>query len=319
MSGGARLDPLVEEAIEWMVRQQSGEMTPDEQQALACWRGASALHEQVFQQLASGLQQVQASPWRERSGQQLLQAVSAPSSRRHFLRGSAGVLGVLLGVGLIGRLSNAGLVLPGDIYTGTAERRSWTLGDGSQLDLNARSAVTPYLDERQRRLRLRHGELLITVAQDLHRPFQIETGQGWIQASAGKLLVREEAQGVRLATLDAVAQLSPRGGRTYSIEPRKSVLFDRRGVLVSDPVRAEQTAWLDGWLEVHNQPLAWVIEAIRPYRRGILRLDPVAGDVRVNGRYPLDDSQQTLELLENSLPISIARHSEYWVSITLKG
>lgn len=55
MSRKAIADPLVEEAIQWMVRLQSGEISQEERQALEHWRSASSQHEAVFLKLSQGL------------------------------------------------------------------------------------------------------------------------------------------------------------------------------------------------------------------------------------------------------------------------
>ena len=44
-----------------------------------------------------------------------------------------------------------------------------------------------------------------------------------------------------------------------------------------------ETAWLEGWLVVRNQTLASVVDAIRPYRNGIVRLDSAVAGLRVSG------------------------------------
>ncbi|MFO6385670.1 FecR family protein, partial [Pseudomonas aeruginosa] len=56
--------------------------------------------------------------------------------------------------------------LPGELATGTGERRDWLLADGSRLRLNARSKVRPLLDGAQRRLELRRGAMRLEVKED---------------------------------------------------------------------------------------------------------------------------------------------------------
>ena len=141
MSRKPLADPLVEEAIQWMVRLQSGETTEQERRALEHWLSTSPRHEAAFQKISQGLSPLRESPWRSRSGDQLLSAMRAPSGRRQFLRASLALAGLALAAGAILRVERAGLALPGDLYTGTGERRSWNLEDGSRIDLNARSVV----------------------------------------------------------------------------------------------------------------------------------------------------------------------------------
>lgn len=319
MSRKAIADPLVEEAIQWMVRLQSGEISQEERQALEHWRSASSQHEAVFLKLSQGLSPLRDSPWRSQSGDQLLRAIQAPSGRRQFLRVSLALGGLALAAGTLLRLEQAGLALPGDLYTGTAERRFWILEDGSRLDLNARSVVATGFDTHRRGLRMRQGELLLQIAADRRGPFLLETDAGQVSASQGRLLLREETQGMRLVTLDTPAQLTLPNARTHALDVRRSVLFNEHGLLADEAMQPSESAWVDGWLAAHDRSLAWVIEAIRPYRRGILRLDAAISGLRVSGLYPLDNSDLTLEMLERSLPIRVVRRSDYWVSVEAQG
>ncbi|HBN8289753.1 FecR family protein [Pseudomonas aeruginosa] len=319
MSRKAIADPLVEEGIQWMVRLQSGEISHEELQALEHWRGASPQHEAVFLKLSQRLSPLRDSPWRSHSGDQLLRAMQAPSGRRQFLRVSLALGGLALVAGTFLRLERAGLALPGDLYTGTAERRFWILEDGSRLDLNARSVVATRFDAQQRALRMRQGELLLRIEADRRGPFELETDIGQVRARQGRLLLREEAQGMRVVTLDTPAQLTLRSAGTHEIDVRRSVLFDEHGLLANEAMQPSESAWVDGWLAAHDRSLAWVVEAIRPYRRGVLRLDTAVSGLRVSGLYPLDNSDLTLEMLERSLPIRVVRRSDYWVSVEAQG
>jgi len=59
-----------------------------------------------------------------------------------------------------------------------------------------------------------------------------------------------------------------------------------------------------------------VIEALRPYRPGVLRLDPAIAQLRVSGLFRLDNPQQVLDTLARTLPIRIARHTDLWVTLS---
>ncbi|MBW6227183.1 FecR/PupR family sigma factor regulator, partial [Pseudomonas aeruginosa] len=55
---------IVEEAIEWMVRLQSGDFSAAEGDALERWKALSSEHAEVFRQLLGSLAPLQDSPWR---------------------------------------------------------------------------------------------------------------------------------------------------------------------------------------------------------------------------------------------------------------
>ncbi|WDU64864.1 DUF4880 domain-containing protein [Pseudomonas poae] len=290
-------DPVAEEAIGWLVQIQSGEFSAAQQEALDQWRETSAHHRRVYEQLIAGLDQLKASPWRGRSSAQLLRSLEQPSSRRAFLRTSLCAVGLAAGVGWVSRFEGAGQ----SYATGTGERRTWQLADGSTLKLNARSQVVSTFADEQRSLELRAGEMLVNAL----RPLQISTRAGRITAGSGRLMLSEQGSAVRLVTLDADAVLHFDGGAQQRVAMHQSTLFDHQRILTQMPMAATETAWLDGWLVVRNQTLASVVDAIRPYRNGIVRLDSAVAGLRVTGRFPLDDAHQTLEALEQSLPIRV--------------
>lgn len=315
MSTDERDDPVLEEAIEWMARIQSGAFDSQQQRALELWRGQSPRHAQVFDQLLKGLAAVQASPWRGRTSAPLLRALEQPSSRRRFIGNSLGVLGVALGAGLFGRWLQSGMGLPGEWATGTGERRHWQLDDGSRLELNARSRVLPRFFDQQRALVLRKGTLLLDIAENTVSSFEIATAVGVLHSHAGRLQVGEEGAGIRLLTLQGEALLRLPNGENVAVPGAHSLLFDAHGVLSRASLQPGEGSWASGWLEVNDKPLSWVTDAFRPYLPGVVLLDDSAAQIRVNGLFPLDDMPISLEMLERSLPVAVIRYSDYWVSI----
>ena len=315
-SASTRLDDAVAEAaILWMVRLQSGEVSLAERQAFENWQAADPRHGVAFERLAAGLAAARQSPWQGRPSGPMLQALEAPSSRRSFMRNSLALGGLALSVGLLARASLLPWSLPGDLQTGTAQRRDWQLADGSRLQLNARSRVATAFSSQHRELRLYQGELVLDLAANPTPPFHLRSEQGVVSASSGRLLLRQQGESTRLITLSGSARLTPANGRQQLIEPRRSVLFDQTSILQQAAMSHGETAWLDGWIEARNEPLAQIIETMRAYRRGIMRLDARLANLAVSGLYPLDNSDQTLEMLQQQLPIRVTRYSPYWIEI----
>ncbi|MNF09808.1 fec operon regulator FecR [compost metagenome] len=54
--------------------------------------------------------------------------------------------------------------------------------------------------------------------------------------------------------------------------------------------------------------LGEVIDALRPYRDGVLRISEAAAKLRVFGVFPLDDSERSLQSLAQVLPITLSRY-----------
>jgi len=305
-------DPVAEEAIDWMVRLQSGDFDAAQQAELERWRNRSAHHRQVYQRLLAGLAQFQQSPWRGRASQPLLRSLEQPDGRRAFLRTA---LGVGLLVGGAGWLSGGGAGDGLEYRTRTAERGSWRLSDGSQLQLNARSRVSLWFDGEQRRLRLHEGEMLIQVAPLVQRPLSIHTASGALLSEGGQLALRELSGRSRVVTLHEGVRLLPSAAAAQALPAGRVTWFSAGGVLEQTAMGAMETAWLQGWLVAHNEPLGNLVEALRGYRKGWVRVEPEVAGLRVSGRFPLDDSRQTLEILQQSLPIRVVQVSDWLLLI----
>ncbi|NWA01634.1 FecR domain-containing protein [Pseudomonas gingeri] len=310
-------DPLIEEAARWIVRLRSGQASDADRRAYQQWRNQDPRHEQLCNQLENRLGVFRTPIDQGISGELLQRALSAPASRRKLLQGALLGVGVMLGAGLL--LGDAGTSLAeltADLRTGTAERRSLELPDGSELQLNARSAADIDFDPRRRQVRLLDGELLARVARDTARPFVVQAPQARVHAYGDHLLVRErDGQGHVVALGGAVEIVGPTGER-LQLPAGHEVSYDRYRF---GPIRLSHgsaTAWVDGLLEVRDGTLGEVVEALRPWRPGVLRLDPAIASLRVSGLFRLDRPEQILDTLARTLPIRVARHTDLWVTLS---
>lgn len=302
-------DVVLDEALDWMVRLQSGDFSDQEQQQLDRWRAQSPRHDEVFLQLLSSLAPVQKSPWRGRPSQPLVQALERPHTRRRVLGQGLALLAAVSSGPLVWRWLQAGMGWPGELVTGTGERRDFPLADGSLVRLNARSRVRPEMDANKRGLALRSGGLVLAVAADSQRgDFQLNCVAGQVYCSNGRLLLSEEGEGIRLVTLEGAVWLEPSGLPRVRIAGRRSVLFTSDNILHQGPMRPDEGSWQSGWLEVRDRSLGWVAESLRPYLPGLLLVDDALSATRLSGLFPLDDMPRTLAMLEQSLPLRIQEY-----------
>ncbi|HVR54615.1 MAG TPA: FecR domain-containing protein, partial [Pseudorhodoferax sp.] len=179
-------------AAEWLVELQSdGLDAPARGRLLAqlqAWRAADAQHERAWQRIEAMGQRLQ--PLADTPATRVLaQAARAshPEGRRRALRqlalllfagGAAGTVAWQVGGDASGDWLAA---LGADLRTGTGERRSLQLPDGSALELNAGSAVDLAYGPQARLLRLRAGEILVRTAPAAP-PFMVETRHGSVRA-----------------------------------------------------------------------------------------------------------------------------------------
>lgn len=307
-------DALIDSATRWYVLLRSGEATAADWQRYHHWRAADLRHDALCRQLETRLGVFQVAQAQGVSGKVLQQALDAPSSRRHVLQVALAGAGVAMGAALLSK--PMGLAdLTADVRTGTGERRTVTLADGSELLLNAQSAADIQFDPQRRLVRLREGELLARVASDRNRPFLIQTEQAQVRAYGNRFVLRERQGQGQVVALDGALEIDRQSGERLQLAAGHEVHFDRAGFGPVQVSSAGATAWIDGFLQVRDRPLAEVIDALRPYHTGVLRLDPSVAGLRVSGLYRLDNPQQILDTLARTLPIHITRRTGLWVTV----
>jgi len=314
-----RLDAISEQAIDWMVALNA--RTPDDAllQRLTHWLQQDPAHQQAWERLQRRLGRPvatlraleQRAPGHAAEARQVL--LQPTHSRREVLAAlaSVGLFGGALWGGWRSETTQNWLA---DLHTGSGERRSFTLADGSRLSLNSASAVDLHFDAGQRLLVLRRGELLIQVAADPHRPLRVRTAQGQVQALGTRFLVSQEDMATRVVVLEHSVRTSLPDGRWLDLQQGQAALLRSNAIEPHADDQQPRAAWLNGRLEVLDEPLLGVIDALRPYLRGYVRVAPAIGNLRVQGVFPLDQPQQALQALAESLPISI-EHYGPWLTL----
>ncbi|CAN7383728.1 FecR domain-containing protein [Pseudorhodoferax sp. LjRoot39] len=313
--------PAAQAAIAWMVELRSGEAGAAERAAFDLWLAADPAHAQAWQRLTCAVGQAfadvpaRASGAADAVGHALALSAQRVARRRRVLRGALGVAGVSLAAGWAGR--EAGL-LPdwqADLHTATGERRRHVLADGSQLLLDARSSVDLRFSAAERAIHLRRGQLIASV-QPGPAPFVVHTAQGRVQALGTRFMVRQ-AEGRSLAVvLEHSVELATRDGQQRQLLRAGEAAWiaaDGIAPLPADAWAEGAADWQRGRLVAQDQPLSEVVLALRAYRRGLLQVSAEAARLRVSGHYPLDDTDASLQLLAETLPIDVRVYRGGWL------
>ncbi|BCJ07677.1 MULTISPECIES: FecR family protein [unclassified Pseudomonas] len=313
------LDPIGEQAIDWMVALNA--RAPDDAllRQLEQWLRQDPAHRQAWDRLQQRLGRPCAAlrALEQRAPGQAAEArrvLLQPSHSRREVLGALASLGLLGGALWGGWRSDATQGWLADLHTASGERRSFTLADGSRLSLNSASAVDLRFDARQRLVLLRHGELVIQVAADAARPLRVRTAQGQVQALGTRFLVRQEDTATRVVVLEHSVRLSLPDGRWQDLQQGQAALLRSNGIERLGSEQQQRAAWVEGRLEVLDEPLHVVVDALRPYQRGYMRLAPAVRDLRVQGVFPLEQPQQALSALAETLPVSI-EHFGPWLTL----
>lgn len=318
MTAPAASDPIVEAAIDWIICLRSGDASQAEHDAFKRWRLLDTRHDAAIRHLEQVLGTFDTLPASPQVRSTARRALLKSPDRRKLLRNTLAMLLVGSGAGLVAQRITPLNTITADLRTGTGQRTHMQLADGSQIWLNARSAADIDFGEGVRRVHLRSGEIVVDVAPDAQRPFIVQSAEGSMRALGTRFLVRQEEGATVLAVLHSSVRIDAHGGASLTLQAGQSARFDQTQITPIDLGSADAAAWVDGVIEVHDRPLREVIAAMRPYRPGFLRITPQAGDLRVTGTFPLDDSKRTLAALAETLPIIIRSRTEYWISIELQ-
>lgn len=316
-----RIDPVTEQAIDWMVKLRAG--TPDArlQERFNAWLLMDRAHRQAWDTLQERLGDTfkpfrtldQRLPGQAGEARQVL--LKPQASRRDALRVIAG-LGLLGGGLLLGSKTQLGESLLADLHTARGHRQNFNLADGSRLSLNAESAVDLRFNDRQRLVILRRGELVIDVAPDANRPLIVRTAEGEMRALGTRFLVAQEADASRLVVLQHSVEARLFDGTTQVVKEGQAALLSTRNITLASDDERGRAEWLNGRLNVLDESLEQVIDALRPYHRGFLRVAPEVRGLRVQGVFPLDAPDRTLDALAETLPIRINRYSPWLTMIS---
>lgn len=315
----ARLDPVSEQAIDWMVRLRAGTPNAALQERFNAWLDMDPAHAQAWarlhERLGGSFNTVRALdrrvPGQTEHARQLL--LQPHASRRDALRVIAG-LGLIGGGLWLGARSPLGDSLLADLHTGRGQRENFNLADGSRLSLNADSAVDLHFDDQQRLVILRRGELIIQVAADPIRPLRVRTAQGEVRALGTRFLVAQEQDVTRVVVLEHSVRTRLFDGSERDLQEGQAALLYAGRIEPLGSDQRHRADWLSGRLNVLDDPLEKVVDALRPYSRGFVRVAPEVRDLRVQGVFPLNDPERTLSALAETLPIRVDRYSP-WLTL----
>lgn len=306
---------ILGEAADWLVQLHSGTATPSDHQAIAHWRSRSAEHAQAWLRAEALLGEFRNVP--ANLAIQTLQRASRKEglSRRQTLTR----VGLFLMAGPLGFASQH---MPwqqwtADQRTAVGEQKRLQLPDGSEVLLNTESAVNIAFNGLERRVMLLDGEALISAARDSGaRPFIVETPQCITRASGARFCVRIHGSRSQVSVLEGLVEVTPllvSQGATLKAGERQSFRLDR-----FDPVERFDTsalAWDKGMLLANNMRLDELLGELSRYRPGVLRCDADVAGLRVSGAFSLRDTDASLRLLSDTLPLKISSLTRYWLSV----
>ncbi|UAL09249.1 FecR family protein [Caulobacter segnis] len=196
--------------------------------------------------------------------------------------------------------------------TRLGERREVRLADGSRIHLNTASTVEVSLREDSRRVRLVKGEALFEVAHDPNRPFLVDAGAAKLRAVGTAFNVRIREAVVELTVTEGVVAVAENVAAVRRVDAQRVAAGDGaviRGGAVAPTVLnpnllRQRVAWQDGVIELDGETLSQAVDEFNRYRdRPIIVGDPRLANLRVGGRFEVDEAAKFLTAVEGSFPV----------------
>ncbi len=286
---------LQREALDWLLRVTSGDATVGELRQFEAWRARSEAHAEAYRGALGIWQSLEVAGRETAAGGTL--AAGRPSStalfseRRIFLTGglataaaTVGALVVRPPLGLWPPLSD----LLADYHTVAGEQRTVAVAANVSAELNTRTSVDRRAVAQGEAIELIAGEVAITSACSVDRPFIVLAGSGRTRSARAKFDMRRGGGLVRVTCLDGAVQIQ-QAGTGLTLQASEQVSYSDSGIsAISTIDPAIVTAWQRGLLIFHDEELSQVVAEVNRYWPGrVIVLDDNLGRRRITARIEL--------------------------------
>jgi transmembrane sensor len=304
------MNKIDDEAFRWVVRQETGPLSTEEQGKLDAWLAQSRRHHGAYIRAHAVIL------YCKRVGSlgrgvplSSLQRDLANPGRRRLLTAAASVttvagVGLWLGRGWIEELESSARYV-----TRVGEMRSVVLADASELLLNTATEVLVRYGHGAREVRLLHGEALFTVAQAL-RPFTVHVGDWVLLTANATFAVRDDATGIDLKVKGGDVEAQPRSGNATSqrLTGNQEASLREQGVAEVRTVRQAELdrrlAWRKGLVIFDGESVREAVAQMNRYTTRKIELEglPIF-EQPVVGVFHSTDTAPFVAMLERQLGV----------------
>ena len=329
----AELDAVHETAAEWFLRLQDPNLSLDATLTWQSWMAADLRHADAFRRIEQTWQRFQGMP---RPGLAAATALAADdydgsvpvsnwlattgatrkSSRLRWALAASIV--AVIGASLVLHIGSSSR----SFETAIGENRTVRLEDGSSIALGADTQVVVSYVEDARRLTLKHGEALFTVAKDAARPFSVRAGSATVTALGTEFNVRRADDRVVVAVVTGRVLVEPqhsvlqelplvrdeveRERRTQHLNAGDKTTVDQKGIESSSRLldASAATAWQSGRLEFEREPLRYVLEDVNRYAtKPVVMANADIGNLKITGTVLSDNISGWVSSLESAFAL----------------
>lgn len=332
-------EKVSEQAFEWLLKFDAGQVSAADQRIFAAWLKQSPLHGDEYLQLTA--------TWRELDGVDLghhvnidhllktapVNVVSIPAHSGQpatrpgntMRRGRTVAWLAALAATVLLAVAGPGLfqwyAADETLYsTVRGEQTSFTLDDGSVLHLNTQSRIRVRLTHAERHIELVTGEALFDVAKDPNRPFRVHTAQAVVQVLGTQFNIYQQQQRTMITVVDgkvAVQAHQPqaRAADTAATHTPFTLAARQQASIAAGGAVSRQnnvdtkriTAWRQRQLVFREDTLAHIASEFNRYNRAqIVVAGKRAAKRRLTGVFKADDPRSLVQFLQEDPSLVIS-------------
>ena len=342
---------IQEKACLWISRMDRG-LSPIEKKELVIWCNQNTIHHRTLLEMASYWDDI--SVLNELSGLFPLEKAKKSSNILPAIALAASVaiislfsINAILNksfLPFLPSLDEQALTQTQTLMTPIGEHNSFTMSDGTHIQLNTNSIVEVAYTPSFRQLTLVQGEARFDVAKDKSRPFTVTSGEKSFTAlgtifnvqksdesemelmvTEGRVLITKanEALEIIKQTLLTANEKTPQ-----SELPGILVISGEKAMIVKHsepPVRKvsldqvqRDLAWQQGMLIFDGEPLSKALLEVSRYTSSQFKiLDADVGDIKVSGYFKANDIDGLLASLNSNFNISYSKSADSTISLAL--
>lgn len=192
------------------------------------------------------------------------------------------------------------------------------LSDGSHIWLNTNSALDQLFTQDKRELALYQGEVYINTAADTKRPFFVSANLAskpiTYTALGTEFSIEQNSENSQLRVFKGRVAIDYNQQRLI-VASGEQVTITESGFSVINAVETDSLAWQQRELRAKDISLADFCRQLERYHRGIITLSEQSAQLRVVGIFPIFDLEASLQMLAQSLPITINQQLPWWTRI----
>lgn len=212
---------------------------------------------------------------------------------------------LLLGFSIGATWISDGILMLRSDYHAAHQVKHVTLPDGSEIDMDAGSAISLAYTPQERRVTLLQGSAWFTVAPTTaqeKRPFLVDAASGTTQALGTQFIVQNSSQTTTVGVVEHSVQVTA-NGQSLQLDEQQAARYTEQGMTRLPGWNSrERGDWRRGLLIFDQQPLAVVIARINQYRAGTIVIPTSALRQRqVSGIFSLNELDGALQTIATEL------------------